>query len=124
MARTSDPKLHEVWRERIRRQAESGLTAAQFCVRERLTVASFQAWKRRFRLIDLADQHRALPAPAIRAFVPVTVRVVERFSDNSLPIEADLPNGIRLRIPTANLRLATHLVQAVARARTEPGGSR
>jgi hypothetical protein len=122
MARTPDPKLHAVWRERIRRQAESGLTATQFCVRERLTVASFQAWKRRFRLIDVADQHRALPAPP--TFLPVTVRVVERFANEGPPIEADLPNGVRLRIPTANPRLASHFIRVVARAKTDSGGPR
>jgi hypothetical protein len=41
-----------------------------------------------------------------------------------LPIEADLPNGIRLRIPTANAHLACRLVRAVARAKTDSGGAR
>ena len=95
---------------------------AQFCARERLPLASFHAWKRRLRLIDLADHRPALPAPS--AFLPVTVRVVEHAHDESLPIEAELPNGIRLRIPTTNQRLASHLVRVVARARTDSGGSR
>jgi hypothetical protein len=34
------------------------------------------------------------------------VQVLERGPEEPLPIEADLPNGIRLRIPTANPRLA------------------
>jgi len=122
VARTPDLQLHALWRERVRRQAGSGLTIAQFCARERLSVASFGVWKRRLRLIDLADHHPTLPAP--RAFLPITVRVVEHASDTPLPIEADLPNGIRLRIPTANPRLAGHLVRVVARARTDSGGSR
>jgi hypothetical protein len=122
MARTPDLELHALWRERIRRQVHSGLTIAQFCARERLPLASFHAWKRRLRLIDLADHRPALPAPS--AFLPVTVRVVEHAHDESLPIEAELPNGIRLRIPTTNQRLASHLVRVVARARTDSGGSR
>jgi hypothetical protein len=124
MARIPDPKLHTLWRERIRRQAESGLTVAQFCAQQRLPVASFHTWKRRFRLIDLVDQHRALPAPATCAFVPVTVRVVEHIPDEPLPIEADLPNGIRLRIPTVNPRMVCRLIRAVAGAKTNSGGSR
>jgi hypothetical protein len=120
--RTPDRKLHALWRERIHRQVHSGLTIAQFCVRESLSLASFHAWKRRLRLIDLADHQPALPAPS--AFLPVTVRVVERPADEPLPIEADLPNGVRLRIPTSNARLACRLVQAVAGARTDSGGSR
>src|SRR5262249_16788181 len=120
MALTPDPKLHALWRERIRRQAESGLTIAQFCAQERFPVASFHAWKRRFRLNDLADQHPTLPAP--RAFLPVTLRVVGQASGVSHPVEADLPNGVRLRIPTSNPRLACRLVRAVARVRINSGG--
>jgi hypothetical protein len=30
MARTPDPSLHLLWRDRVRRQAHSGLTIAQF----------------------------------------------------------------------------------------------
>jgi hypothetical protein len=55
---------------------------------------------------------------------PVTVRLLERATDEALPIEADLPNGIHLRIPTVNEHLACRLVRAVARARTNSGGSR
>jgi hypothetical protein len=120
--RIADPKLHALWRDRVRRQADSGLTIVQFCVRECLPVASFHAWKRRLRLIDLADHRPALPAPP--AFLPVTVRVLDRASEEPLPIEADLPNGVRLRIPTANARLACHLVRALTRAKTDSGGSR
>ena len=122
MARTPDLKRHALWRECIRRQVDSGLTIAQFCAREGLCVAAFHSWKRRLRLIDLADHRPALPAPS--AFLPVTVRVVEHALGDPLPIEADLPNGIRLRIPTANARLACRLVRAVAGAKTDSGGSR
>jgi hypothetical protein len=120
--RTPDVELHALWRERIRRQVHSGLTIAQYCARERLPLASFHAWKRRLRLIDLAD-HRP-PPPAASAFLPVTVRVLEQAPNEPLPIEADLPNGICLRIPTSNARLACRLIRAVAGARTHSGGPR
>jgi hypothetical protein len=98
------------------------MTIAQFCSQERLSIASFHGWKRRLRLIDLADRRPALPAPPV--FLPVAVRVPEHIVAGSLPIEADLPNGIRLRLPTANARLACRLVRAVARAKTDFGGTR
>jgi hypothetical protein len=120
--RTPDPKRHALWRECIRRQADSGLTIAQFCAREHISVATFQSWKRRLRLIDLAELRPTAVVPP--AFLPVTLRVVERSSDESLPIEADLPNGIRLRIPTVDARLACRLVRAIARTKTNSGGSR
>jgi hypothetical protein len=122
MPRSRDLERHALWRRRVSRQANSGLTVAQFCSQERLRVELFYAWKRRLRLIDLADQQPALPAPP--AFLPVTVRVLERATGEPLPIEADLPNGIRLRIPTANAHLACRLVRVVAGARTHSGGAR
>ena len=50
MARTPDPKLHTIWRERIRRQEASGLTIEQFCSQEGIARSKFHSWKRRFRL--------------------------------------------------------------------------
>jgi hypothetical protein len=122
VARTPDLELHGLWRDRVRRHAVGGLTIAQFCAQERLAVASFHSWKRRLRLIDLADRGSALPPPPV--FLPVAVRVPEPAVAGPLPIEADLPNGIRLRIPTANARLACRIVRAVAGAKTDFGGSR
>jgi hypothetical protein len=43
MARTPDPRLHAVWRDRIRRQEASGLTIAQFCDQERVARSKFHA---------------------------------------------------------------------------------
>jgi hypothetical protein len=123
MPRTPDLKRHALWRERVRRQADSGLTIAKYCALERLSVATFQSWKRRLRLIDLANHHHSASA-ALPAFLPVTVRVLERAPAEPLSIEADLPNGVRLRIPAANARLACRLLRAVAGARTYSGGSK
>ena len=125
MARTPNPKLHALWRDRIRRQATSGLTIEQFCAQEGVARSKFHAWKRRFRLMASPDQCPALTTPS--TFLPVTVRLLERVSDPGapgLPIEAELPNGIRLRIPTVNEHLACRLIRAVARAKTNSGGMR
>jgi hypothetical protein len=120
--RNPDPELHAVWRERVHRQVQSGLTIAQFCAQDDLPAKSFYAWKRRLQRTDLAARPPALPAPPV--FLPITVRLAERAPHEPLPIEADLPNGIRLRIPTSNARLACQLVRAVAAAKTNPGGRR
>jgi hypothetical protein len=122
MARTPNPQLHALWRERLRRQADSGLTIVRFCAREGLSTATFHSWKRRLRLSELADSPPAPPAPP--AFLPVTVRLAEPAHADTSPIVADLPNGIRHRIPTADARLACRLVRAFARARTDSGGPR
>jgi len=122
MARTRDIQLHTLWRERVDRQVRSGLSIAQFCARERLPAKLFYAWKSRLRLREFADHRSALPTPA--AFLPVTVRVAERIPHAPRPIEADLPNGVRLRIPTSSARLACRVIGALAEARAKPGGSR
>ena len=122
MPRIANAKLHTLWRDHIRRQADSGLSIVRFCAQERLSAVSFHAWKRRLQLVDFADRRPGLPAPS--RFLPVTVRVVGRPSDEPLLIEPDLRNGTRLQIPTANAQLACHLVRAIAEARTNSGGSR
>jgi hypothetical protein len=125
MARTPDPKVHATWRERIRRQEVSGLTIEQFCAQEGVARSKLHAWKRRFRLMGPPDPCPTLPAPS--TFLPVTVRLLQRAADPgapALPIEAELPNGIRLRIPTVNEHLACRLIRAVAGAKTNSGGMR
>jgi hypothetical protein len=122
MARTPNPKLHALWRERIRRQEGSGLTIERFCTQEGVARSKFHAWKRRFRLADVVGQCPTLPARS--TFLPVTVRLLPRGVDQSLPIEAELPNGVQLRIPTADPRLACRIVRAIATAKTNSGGAR
>jgi transposase-like protein len=122
MARIPDPKRHALWRDRIRRQVASGMTITRFCDQEQIAASAFHAWKRRFQLMQTQDPSRTVPAPA--AFLPVTVRVLESAAGQSPPIEADLPNGVCLRIPTANASLACRLVRAVSAAKTRSGGSR
>ena len=122
MARPRDPELNAHWRDRVRRQEASGLTIVQFCAQEGIARSKFHAWKRRFRILDAADPQPVLPARP--AFLPVALRFIDDPSEELPPIEADLPNGVRLRIPTSNARLACWLVRAVAGAKTNSGGSR
>src|SRR3954452_3645103 len=100
MARTPDPNVHAIWRERIGRQQASGLTIAQFCAQEGIARSKFHAWKRRFQLRQATALCPALPTPS--TFLPATVRLLQRPTDQPIPIEAELPNGIRLSIPTVN----------------------
>ncbi len=122
MARRLSPKRVALWHDRIRRQVASGLSTAQFCAQERCSISAYYRWKQRLPLLDVPAQ---LPAtPASLPFLPVTVRLLDRVPSESPPIEADLPNGISLRIPTANTHLACRLLRTIARAKTRPGDSR
>ncbi|MEX0669871.1 MAG: hypothetical protein WD060_05385 [Pirellulales bacterium] len=67
MARQVDPRKFQAWQRRLQRHATSGLSVAQFCSRERVSVAVFQYWRRKCS--------GASPAPAAQnsapAFSPV-----------------------------------------------------
>jgi hypothetical protein len=134
MATPRNPKLGAFWRDRISRQAVSGLSIVQFCTQERCARSAFQRWKRHFQIQgdDLAVRlptssiltppPKPLPAPP--TFLPVAVRILGDHTDEPSPlIEADLPNGIRLRIPTADAPLACRIIRVVAGAKTTAGGS-
>ena len=122
MARRPNPARHALWRDRVSRKLISGLSVEQFCAQERCAKSAFYRWKRQLDLIHPSDQ--CSTSPARSTFLPVTVRLVESDAHQPAPIEADLPNGIRLRIPTGNARLACRLVRSIAAARTDSGGSR
>jgi hypothetical protein len=122
MARTPNPRIQAIWRARVNRQVLSGLSVAEFCSKERCAKSAFYRWR---RLVDLArPANQSSPPPIQPDFLPVTVRLVDRDAHQPAPIEADLPSGIRLRIPTANVRLACRLVRALAGAKASSGGSR
>jgi hypothetical protein len=121
MARRPNPALQALWRDRVRRQSASGLSVDEFCAQGQFARSAFYRWRRLLGVIKPAARHSSSSAPS--TFLPVRVRLVESEAHQLAPIEADLPNGIRLRIPTANIQLACRLVRSVAAARTGSGGS-
>ena len=49
MARKVSKETVQLWRERVARQAASGVSIRQFCDQERIPQATFYAWRRRLR---------------------------------------------------------------------------
>jgi hypothetical protein len=47
MARRKTVETERLWRDRMRRQAGSGLSIRQFCAQERISPPSFYSWRRR-----------------------------------------------------------------------------
>ena len=72
-----------VWRERIERQQASGLPISRFCERERISTASFFAWRKR------------LTSEAPPMFLPVSVIEPVR---RGPAVELERTDGMLLRI--------------------------
>ena len=92
------PAPRGIWSERLRRYANSGLTVAAFCERERVSVPSFYYWRR--KLLGpggtTGGSHGRMPkvvrAPQKRDFVPIAIR-------NTAAVKMRLPNGAQLWLP-------------------------
>ena len=81
MGRHADHGKHCEWIERIRRRRESGLTVAEFCEWEGVSVASFYNWQKKLRGMKSRRQSVELVTPEGRlqgspqkaSFLPVHV---------------------------------------------------
>ena len=120
MSRRPSPGRLALWRARVSRQLLSGLSVEQFCAKEQCAKSAFYRWKRQLALTDPSYECSTLPIQP--TFLPVTVRITDSHAHQPAPIEADLPNGVLLRIPTLNVQLACRLVRAIAGAKTDSGG--
>ena len=69
MAKIGSADRQRHWREAIERQQASGLSIVGFCAQEKLSPASFHAWKRRLR----RSKHETRRNTAKQALVPVQI---------------------------------------------------
>ena len=97
MARQEDQRKFAEWQQRLRRFEKSGLTVAQFCARERVSVPTFWYWRRKCAGVDASP----LVTPA--AFKSVEVMggraVTLRFPAGAvLDIPEDRPDLVRVAI--------------------------
>jgi hypothetical protein len=120
MARQRSVSKERMWRERLDRYRQSGVSVAAFCAGEGVSLAAFYGWQRRLReaVGPGCEPRVAAPVacePAVREaagdhaalFVPVTVRhpVGE--------VRIDVPGGVVLRLP---LEVDERLLRACLRA--------
>jgi transposase len=80
----------ELWLDRLARFPASGLTAAQFCALEAVSVPSFYAWKRRLAAETTSSDQAPDLGPRL---LPV------RLSPPGPAVELVLPTGAVLRLP-------------------------
>jgi hypothetical protein len=117
-ASTSPPRpprsraaTRQSWVERLARFSAAGLSPAQFCTQEGVSLPSFYAWKRRLAT-EAFDPAAAPPAedPGPR-LLPV------RLPAPAVLLELVLPGGAVLRIPPgADLACVRSLVEALGGA--------
>ena len=110
MARSADPSVAALWRQRLNRFRSSSLSVARFCRREGISTASFYHWQR-----NLAGKISASPAAAQAtshpsAFQPVTLVA------SAPALAVRLPGGTQLEVPAANVELVRVVVRELAQA--------
>jgi transposase len=84
--------VRQTWAERLARFASAGLTTAQFCAAEGVSVASFYLWKRRLAAQGFSAGPELSRPEAGPRFLPV------RLADKTPAIELVLPGGAVLRL--------------------------
>jgi hypothetical protein len=85
----------EVWAERLARYSQSGLTPAQFCALEAVSLPSFYAWRRRLAAASAA------PADSADSAVAGEPRLLPvRLQPPAPVVELVLATGTVLRLPT------------------------
>src|SRR5436190_11659886 len=94
--RTARPRAatRELWLERLARFPASGLTAAQFCAIEAVSLPSFYSWKRR-----LATEANATTTPHDQVSDRGPRLLPVRLQPPGPAVELVLPTGAVLRLP-------------------------
>jgi transposase len=91
--RRSRDAVRHTWAERLARFETAGLTTAQFCAAEGVSVASFYLWKRRLAPADCTSAPATVcgqgPEPRL---LPI------RLPEQAPTVEVVLPSGALLRI--------------------------
>jgi putative transposase len=77
------------WRRLVHEQADSGLSQAAFCKTHRLSLSTFQYWKKRIGL-----SHQESPAASAAWIELPSIGGLS----NGWDIELDLGDGVRLRL--------------------------
>jgi hypothetical protein len=123
MTRQRSVSKDRMWRERLDRYRQSGVSVAAFCAGEGVSLAAFYGWQRRLREVVGPAGGPQVAAPVVRdaavrevagdpaaLFVPVTVRhpVGE--------VRIEVPGGVVLRLP---LEVDERLLRACLRAALE-----
>jgi len=95
-----------IWRRRLERIEESGLSVVRFCDEEGCSPASFYQWRKR---LAEGDRGAAGEEDSRPGFQQITVTV-------GRPLMIELASGIRIDVPTENLEAVRAVVSEIVRA--------
>jgi hypothetical protein len=115
MGRKLNSGAEAVWRERLTRFDSGNLTVAEFCHREGVSNPSFYQWRKRLKQSNRQPQRggRAKRGTAVKDpaghFVPVNVVGLSE-------AEIELPNGMKVRVPVANVQVLRTAILAASDA--------
>jgi len=113
MTRKVNQVLWDEWRQRVKRQRESGLSIAEFCRREKVSAHSFYGWKRKLRQPGSAHGTSRPAAAAKRSGwrrATVAPRQGHRYAVAAVP--SGLPGFVEL--PVAAVRPSPFIEVALA----------
>lgn len=112
MGRRVDLGKRVEWVDRLSKQESSGLTVAEFCEWEGVSVAAFYQWRKKLsseaaghRSVTVAAGARRLQSlslPDAAAFIPVHVVPSSATGTSALQIEIRLPNGVCILAPMSD----------------------
>jgi len=129
MGRGVDVVKHQKWRSRLQRFSQLGLTVAEFCHWEGVSVATFYNWRRkcdanpegRERETKVTDPPQFAKTP----FLPVrltsagtsrsTPTLTEWSVSTSARMEILLPNGVRILVSASDMTTMQQAIMAAGR---------
>jgi hypothetical protein len=109
MAKTSRADRRQYWQEAIERQEASGQSIVGFCAKERISTASFHAWKRRLR-----RQHRRATQQKAAKEALVPVQIVGDPVAGTRHMEIQWAGGVALRAQGCDMQTIIAAVTALS----------
>ncbi len=115
MPRRSDPRKLTVWRERLQRFSNSGLSADRFCAEEGVSCSSFYKWRKKLEQESPLGGSGAESRQA--GFREVTV------IPSAPGVSIHLPCGTRIEVGSEHLETVRAVIGEVARAGVQLGNA-
>jgi hypothetical protein len=115
MGPSKPSERHSLWRERLVRFRDTGLSIAEFCRREQVAETSFYRWRKRVN--GSAKNVRCISPSSAPMTAPRNSR--QSFRELSLPtappaglVEIELPSGAIVRLPDGRPEVLLAAIQA------------